>query len=65
VRLLGEETHVYENAHHFGEALVAEGAADDGLGFGHLVALAEGGAVAVGVGDEGVAGVDEVGFCGP
>ena len=58
--LLGEEAHVDEHAHELGEALVPERAPDDGLGVGDGVLFAVLGAVAVGVGDESVAGVDEV-----
>lgn len=62
--LVAEEAHVDEGLDHRGEALVAQGSADDGLGLGDAVALAEGGGVAVGVRDEGEARVDEVGFGG-
>lgn len=62
--LVGQEADVNQNLDHLGEALVAEGAADDGLGFGDVVALPVGAGVAVGVGDEGEAGVDEVGLGG-
>lgn len=62
--LVAQEADVDEALDHLGEALVAQGAADDGLGFGDLVALAEGGGVAVGVAQEGEAWVDEVGLGG-
>ena len=57
-----QEADVHQTLDHLGEALVAEGTANDGLGFRDLVALAEGGGVTVGVADKGEAGVDEVGF---
>jgi len=59
-RLVGEEAHVDEDFDELGETLVAEGAADDGLRLGDVVALLVWGGVAVGVGNEGVAGVNEV-----
>lgn len=62
--LVGQEADVNQNLDHLGEALVAEGATDDGLGFGDVVALPVGAGVAVRVGDEGEAGVDEVGLGG-
>lgn len=64
VGLVLQEAGVDEDLDHLGEALVAEGTADDGLGLGDLVALAEGSRVTVGVADEGEAGVDEVGLGG-
>lgn len=60
--LVGQEANVNQNLDHLREALVTEGAADDGLGFGDVVALPVGAGVAVGVGDEGKARVDEVGL---
>ena len=63
-RLVGQEADVDQHLDHLREALVAQGAADDGLGFGDLVAFAEGRRVAVGVADEGEARVDEVGLGG-
>ena len=60
-RGLLEETNVDEDLDELGEALVPEGAADNGLGLGDVVPLLVGGRVTVGVGDEGEAGVDEVG----
>lgn len=62
--LIAQEANVDETLDHLGEALVAQGAADDGLGFRDLVALAEGGGVAVGIAEEGEAWVDEVGLGG-
>lgn len=60
VGLVLQEADVDEDLDHLGESLETEGTADDGLGLGDLVALAEGGRVTVGVADEGEAGVDEV-----
>lgn len=60
--LVAEEAHVDQRLDHLREALVAQGAADQVLGFGDFVALAERGRVAVRVRDEGKAGVDEVWF---
>lgn len=60
--IIFQEADVHQALDHLGEALVAESTADDSLGFRDLVALAEGGGVAVGVADEGEAGVDEVGL---
>lgn len=60
VGLVLQEADVDEDLDHLRETLETEGTADDGLGLGDLVALAEGGRVTVGVADEGEAGVDEV-----
>ena len=57
IRGLGEEVYAYEHADEFGEAVVPEGAADDGGGFWGSVLGAEGGGVAVGVGDKSKAGI--------
>lgn len=46
------------------ESLVSESTSDDGLSLGDVVALLVGGRVSVRVGDEGEAGVDEVGLGG-
>lgn len=62
--LIAQEADVDEALNHLREALVAQSAADDSLGFGDLVVLAEGGGVAVGVAEEGEARVDEVGLGG-
>lgn len=64
VGLVLQEADVDKDLDHLGETLETEGTADDGLGLGDLVALAEGGRVTVGVADEGEAGVDEVGLGG-
>lgn len=61
-RLVGQEANVNQHLDHLREALVAQGAADNGLGFGDLVAFTEGRRVTVGVGDEGEARVDVVGL---
>jgi len=57
---VGEEANVDEDADELGEAAVAEGAADEVLGLGDVVALLVGCAVAVGVGDEVVCGRSRV-----
>ena len=57
-----KETNVDESLDELREALVTEGATDDGLSLGDVVALLIDGRVAVGVGDESVARVDEVGL---
>lgn len=59
-RSLGQEAGLDEGADELREALVAQGATDDGLSLRDAVLLLEGGGVAVGVGDEGVARVDVV-----
>ena len=53
--ILGEESHVYQYTDELWKALVAEGAADYGAGFGDGVFFCEGGGVTVWVGDEGKA----------
>ena len=53
--ILGEETHIDEDADEFGKALVAQGATYYGAGFGNGVLFFERGRVSVGVGDEGKA----------
>jgi hypothetical protein len=55
VRVLG--THDYEHADEFGEAGVAKGSSNDAAGFWDGLHLCEAGRVAVGVRDEGKAGV--------
>ena len=62
-RLIAQEANVYQNLDHLGESLVAEGAADDCLGFGDGVTLAERSRVTVRVSDKGESRVDEVGLC--
>jgi hypothetical protein len=61
-RRVVEETKVDEDLDELGETLVTEGTANDSLGFGDVVELAEGSRVAVGVADEGEGGVDVVGL---
>lgn len=60
--LLGgvEEAQVNQSLDEFGESLVAQSAANDGLGLRNVVKLAEGDRVAVGVGHKGERGGDEV-----
>ncbi len=55
MRVLG--THDYEHADEFGEAGVAKGSSNDAAGFWDGLHLCEAGRVAVGVRDEGKAGV--------
>lgn len=57
-----KETNVDESLDELREALVTESATDDGLSLGDVVTLLVDSRVAVGVGDESVAGVDEVGL---
>lgn len=63
-RLVGQEANVDQGLDHLREALVAQGATDDGLGLGDLVALTEGGRVTVRVAHESEARVDVVGLSG-
>lgn len=61
-RSVVKETDVDESLDELREALVTESATDDGLSLGNVVALFVNGRVAVRVGDESIAGVDEVGL---
>lgn len=61
-RLVGQEANVNQGLDHLRETLVAQGATDDGLGLGDLVALTEGGRVTVRVAHESEARVDVVGL---
>lgn len=58
--LVAEETHVDKGPDEFRESLVTEGTSDDGLGLVEVIPLCVRGRVAIGVGDKGVAGVNEV-----
>ena len=62
VGLVVQEADVDQDLDHLGEALEAQGTAEEGLGLGDVVALAEGSRVTVGVANEGEAGVDKVGL---
>src|SRR5690606_18604904 len=60
--LIREEANVDENLDKLGETLVPEGATDNSLRLGDVVAFLVWGRVAIGVGNESISRVDEVGL---
>lgn len=60
---LAEESNINKHFNHLRESLVTESTADNGLSFGDVVSLAVRRGVTVGVSNECVTGVDEVGLC--